>query len=156
MFVTQNPQVCQNPPTWDQDDLALLIHLSWKVENLVKSHCDLQRVFQQDHFYFLSIIKNLVKSQSGHGKRVFQHDHSVIWQVFWFSKLFNNCYISRVICKGFFSMTTFNFFLFSKISSNHRVVMEKGFFSMTTLWFDKFFDLQSFLMILVLLLLLYI
>ena len=34
-------------------------------------------------------------------------------------------------------------------------LVSKGFFSMTTLWFDKFFDLQSFLMMVVLLLLLY-
>jgi hypothetical protein len=41
-------------------------------------------------------VKKLVKSQSGHAEkvtsdlqRVFPHDHSVIWQVFWFAKLFH-------------------------------------------------------------------
>ena len=41
--------------------------------------------------------KKLVKSQSGHTEmitsdlqRVFPYDHSVIWQVFWFAKLFND------------------------------------------------------------------
>ena len=45
-----------------------------------------------------SKVENLVKSESGHAEKpfachmwsVFQHDYSVIWQVFWFAKLFND------------------------------------------------------------------
>ena len=59
--------------------------------------------FNNQKFVILSIkyecaLKKLVKSQSGHTEmitsdlqRVFPNDHSVIiWQVFWFAKLFND------------------------------------------------------------------
>jgi hypothetical protein len=41
------------------------------LKNPLQVTCDLQRVFQHDHFFFLSILKKLVKSQSGHAEKPF-------------------------------------------------------------------------------------
>ena len=85
----------------------------------------------QDDMWFLSSLKKLVKSQSVMLHSAWplcdltsflickaQHDHSVIWQVFWFVKLFNHCgpttiaiwewkdFICR-LCYGWFELKLF-------------------------------------------------
>ena len=50
------------------------------LKNPLQVTCDLQRVFQHEHFFFLSILKNLFKPLK---------NTSVIWQVFWYAKLCN-------------------------------------------------------------------
>ena len=78
-------------------------------------------------------ILNIVKSQSGHAEKPFEQ--------------------IMLPAKGFSAWPLLFTLNSQKNSSNHSVHF--GFFSMTTLSFDKFFDLQSFLMMVVLLLFLY-
>ena len=56
---------------WIEKLKILLNHRVVMLKNPLQVTCDLQRVFQQDHFFFLSILKKLVKSQSGHAEKPF-------------------------------------------------------------------------------------
>ena len=86
-----------------------------------------------------TVVKKLCKSKFLSNHRVVMLKNPL--HVMWFDKIFGELqerrsgHAEKTLCRWH--------------------VTCKGFFSMTTLWFDKFFDLQSFLMMVVLLLLLY-
>ena len=90
MFLTRNPQICQNPPTWDQDDLALLIHLSWKLKISLNHTVICKGFFSKTNSTFSRLSKILSNHRVVMEKRIFSM--TTLWfdKFFWFAKLFND------------------------------------------------------------------